>query len=482
MSSVSPIIEVYPHRVDYELLLTAHTPVSHHDPAVQDDSNVQSFNRQKQIVRQPETMPAIDQEVITRFATAHPVPVDIADICADLSFAEFASVVLVRMFLDAYNRGEGTGIFEGMERYSRLESRLRHSAISSSSLRRLWDRLCDGLKVPIWLLHDSDDDLALLDLLTLPGVAQQAILRTLVQDYRSIVAIARLWHMTAKLENEQYAKAAGKIAMVTPKKVLSFPTMDVHEVGAVIADVPTLSANGLRHQMVREPGWLRLFGLLGLRAARPGLGPVPAGVEAMFYNGGNIESGSKQPSGTFALATAIRETYPLLDLVGGVTDAFDIGESRLQIAAWIVCRENAPALEGTPAENLPEAGLSVYDMMDDVTITRHAGQVGEGQMIVSFESLCAGARAFIRLSLTPHTDPRTHGALVDAVEAWRADDGTIGGGAARGFGHCSAEWLRRHPNADAYRDLYLTYIMDNADVLRDGLVTGTLCTKSVVLT
>jgi hypothetical protein len=293
--------------------------------------------------------------------------------------------------------------------------------------------------------------------------------------------------------------------MVNPKRALTFPPLDAREVGAVIAEVPTVSTNSLRHQMVREPGWMRLFGLLGLRAvpseptpppgmiekilkrfgirtARPGQGPVPAGAEAMFYNGGNIEAGAKQPSGTFGLAVAIREAYPFLDLVGGVTDSFDVGESRLQIASWLVCRENAGALAGTAAANLPNAQLSVYDMMDDVTMTRHAGQVGEGQMILSFETLCAGAQAFVRLSLTPHSDPLTHGALVDAIEAWRSDDGTIGGGAARGFGHCTAEWLRRHEDADAYRELYLADIAERAEELREGLVSGTLCTKSVVLT
>lgn len=473
------MIEVYPHRVDYELLLTAQTAVSHHDPAVQDDSNVQSFNRQKQIVCQPETLAAVNQEVIDRCVAAHPVPIDIADICRDLTFPEFVGVILVRTFLDAYNRGEGTGVFEGMERYSRLEARLRHGAIASATLRRLWDRLCDSLQVPI---HGGDGDLPLLDLLTLPAIVQQSVLRALVQDYRSIVAIARLWHTTAKLESEEYAQAAGRMAMVQPKQTLSFAPMDAREVSAVIAEVPTVSTNSLRHQMVREPGWLRLFGLLGLRGAAPGQGPVPAGVEAMFYNGGNIESGAKQPSSTFGLANAIRQAYPLLDLVGGVTDSFDVGESRLQMAAWLVCRENAAALAGTPAADLPAAQLSIYDMMDSVTMTRHAGQVGEGQMILSFETLCAGAQVFARLSLTPHTDPRTHGALVDAVEAWRSDDGTIGGGAARGFGHCVAEWLRRHPEADAYRQAYLDDIAARADELREGLVTGTLCSKSVVVT
>lgn len=37
--------------VQFDLLLTALTPISHHDPAITDGSNTLTFNRQKQYVR-----------------------------------------------------------------------------------------------------------------------------------------------------------------------------------------------------------------------------------------------------------------------------------------------------------------------------------------------------------------------------------------------------------------------------------------------
>jgi len=472
--------QINPNRADYELLLTGVTAISHHDPAVQDDSNTLLFNRQKQILPYAEELPDPERNKLHLFVGQHPYPYEIALVFEGLSLPEFVGVVLVRLFLDAYNRGEGTGVFEGMQRYSRLESRLRGAAISSYSLRHLWDRLCDKLRVPI---HGGALDTELAGLFALPVATQQATLRSLTTDYRSIVSIARLWHTTEKMGDPEYADKAGEAdVQIEPRQTLEFGIQEGRPAGPAVVEIPTISGNSLRHQLVREPGWLRLFGLLGLREARPGQGPVPAGVEALFYNGGNIEAGAKQPSNTFKLASEIRETYPLLDLLGGVTDSFDLGESRLQLAAWLVCRENQTALVDTPAAYLPNANVSVYEMLDDVTITRQSGQAGEGQMIVSFETLAAGAQIYVRLSLTPFTRPVTHGALIDAVEAWQANDGTIGGGAARGFGHCESQWLTRHADADAYRQAYLDDIEMRRDELREGLISGTMGTNRVVLT
>lgn len=476
------MIEVYPSRVDYELLLTALTPILHHDPAVQDDSNVLLFNRQKQLLPYVEELPQPERNVLYWFASQHAFPFDLAMMMKNASFAEFVGVVLVRLFLDIYNRGEGTGIFEGMARYSRLEERLRNAAICSATLHRVWNRLCDTLRVPV---HAGKFDEALLNVFALPPAVQQMVLRSLTTDYRSIVSVARRWHTVEKMGDPEYAAKADSEAaevQIEPRQMLKIGEVEGRPAGPAVVEVPTISANSLRHQLVREPGWLGLFGSLGLREERPGQGPVPAGVEALFYNGGNIQAGAKQPTNTFTLASQIRETFPLLDLVGGVTDSFDLNESRLQVAAWIVCRENAEALAGTPAADLPATGVSVYDLLDDATITRQAGQVGSGQMIVNTETLAAGVQVYVRLSLSPFTRPLTHGALVDAVDAWRRLDGTIGGAASRGMGHCRSEWLTRHPEAEAYAQAYRDDVAMRRDVLIEELVSGRMGTDRVVLT
>lgn len=469
---------VYPNAIKYELLLTLDTAVSHHDPAVQDDSNRMLFNRQKQLLPIVGGAAMTTPEQMDRIAGAHLVPLDVAAIMQDLSFPEFVGVVLARMFLDMYNSQEGTGLFEGKERYSRLETRLHMAAIPAVSLRTWWDRLCKTLDVGI---HAGAHDVALMDLLSLPSGTQQLALRALTDDYRSIVSLARLWHTTAKLASEEYAQKAGVEAMVQPLQRLQFAVPESGACGVRVVEVPAVSGNSLRHQVVREPGWLHLCNALGLTAAQPGQGQVPPGVEAIFYNGGNIEAGAKQPSNVHALANAARALYPLLDLLGGVTDSFDLGESRLRVAGWLVCKENREALRGSPAYDLPSASVSVYDMIDDVTLTRQAGHTGLGQMIYTFETLLSGAQIVCRLVLAPQTSLATQGALVAAVETFLDQDNTIGGQAARGFGWVHGQWLGDAPTLKEDRQVYEDYLKHNRDALLAGLMDGTLGTGSKIL-
>ena len=225
---------------------------------------------------------------------------------------------------------------------------------------------------------------------------------------------------------------------------------------------------------MRRPGWLHLSGALGLPETDPGMGTLPGGVEALLVNGGNIAAGAKQPANPHGLAAEIRRAYPLLDLLGGVTDSFDLGESRLEVASWIVCREYREALAGTIAEDLPEASVSVFDLMDDVGQTRQATERGVGQMIMSFEALAARAVIYCRYTLMPYTGALTESALAAAL----ALPVHIGGGSARGYGHMR-EIGRRAP--DGFSPMaYEAYLSENAERLRDGLMDGTLCSSGTV--
>lgn len=475
-------ILVCPEGARYELLLTANTAVSHHDPATQEESNRLQFNRQRQLLAGEEGPATITQPMVDLIAVQHTIPVQIEGVFHDLSFAEFVATALAKMFLDMYNgknAGEGEGLFSGMERYERLETRLRAAAVASHTLRAWWDRLCSTLQVSI---HAGNDDAVLFNLLSLPRGVQQAVLKAMVTDYRSVTALARLWHSTMKLRSEAYAEAAGKHALVEPLQVMQFDAKALPgATGIRVVDVPAVSGNSLRHQVVREPAWQHLSRALGLAAASPGRGPVPAGVEAIFYNGGNIEAGAKQPSNVFSLAQKVREAYPSLDLLGGVTDSFDLGESRLRLAGWIVCKENREALKGSPAYDLPAASISVFDLVDDVTLTRQAGRTGVGQMIYSFEVLCAGVQVLCRMVLPPFTRRVTRGALVAAAETFLAEDNTVGGQAARGFGDMRGEWLSRPEGDEEVRQEYEAYLGENAETLAAGLRDGTLGTGVMIL-
>lgn len=472
---------IRPRAPSFDLLLTAHTPITHHDAAVQDDSNRMLFNRQKQFIpRGPAGFGPV-QGQIDAVCTDHPVPLDLVPIFDAITFPEFAAAAMTKLFLDCHNSADGAGLFEGVERYTRLEARMRHAGIASPTLRSWWDRLTTALQVPI---HRSDLDLPLLRLCALPSLIQQQMLRLFTTDFRSLVAIGRAWHTAVKQQSETYAARAGIAVAASDLARLTFSVDDLptSDGGHIVAEVPNVSGNSIRHQIVREPAWRHLTERLGLFGTRPGKGPVPAGCEALFYNGGNIEAGAKQPSNVHALAQQVRALYPSLDLLGGVTDSFDLGESRLRVAAWLVCRENRAAFIGTSAEDLPLAQVSIFDLLDDVTLTRQAGETGLGQMIFSFETLCPGAQLLVRLSLTQFTPQLTRGSLFSAVDWFLRDDRTIGGQAARGYGHMAGQWLDELTAEDVEaRIAYEQYIDEQRDKLIEGLATGRLGTSALIV-
>ena len=77
------------------------------------------------------------------------------------------------------------------------------------------------------------------------------------------------------------------------------------------------------------------------------------------------------------------------------------------------------------------------------------------------------------LTLDDWSPEPTKAAVARAVAQW---DGYIGGQARQGRGRCNLTWLGEAPTADAY-DRHIT---DNADAMRDGIVTGTLGTGKVL--
>ncbi|HEY4692522.1 MAG TPA: hypothetical protein VIH16_03740 [Bellilinea sp.] len=462
-----------PITIQANLLLTALTPISHHDPAVQDGSNVLTFNRQKQLIAQSGEQTAIGPEIIEQFSSAHPVPADLAPIVADMPFAEFAACALIKLLIDTYNSQDGTGLFSGMERYSLLESRARTAAVKSSNLRSFWSNITRDLQLPIQL---GREDELLIGFFALPGAAQFAVINQIATEHRTIITVARVWSAKAKMQNEAYAQAVSlpldesgsQTAKLRSPELASLPA-------SLVLDVPAVSANSLRHQIVREPGWLHLFGALDLAGET-----LPVEAEAIFYNGGNIRAGAKQPSGAFALARKARKNYPLLDLLGGVCDSFDLGESLLSVSAWLVCRENHAALSGMAAE-LSGAAVSAFDLLDDITHTRQATEQGAGQMIYNFEALVPGAQFVVRLSLKPYADQLAIGALAAALQTYLDCHPVIAGQSARGYGVVSAGWLERPNEFEQARDFYETYLAENHDQLRRWILDGTLGTGAKVV-
>ncbi len=465
---MSDVLRVEARRARYSLLLTFQQPVSHHDPATADGSNQSLFNRQGQIIRSEGSKATASSDQMAVIAQAHLVPADLVGIFEDMPFPEFVAVALTRLFIEMHGGQDGEGLFSGMERYRYLETRMRTAAIPSQTLRAYWSRLCKLLNVG---LHSGKHDLELLDLLSVPSGTQMAALRVLISQSHSVIPIARRWAEIRKLASEEYAQAVGKMALVTPMHEMEFGANDdPSDCSARVIEVPAISSNAIRHSLVREPGWMHMVDRLGLLAAKPGEGELPAMVEALFVNGGNLEGAA--PSNAFALAAEIKDRYPLLDLLGGCVGSFFLQDSRLQVSAWLVCAENATALP----DGLALAGVSAFDQLDDVTLTRRATEQGLGQMITGFEALKTGAQVYVELDVLPQTHARTHGALLAATQYALEQLPTLGGQGARGYGRYEALWMTRHVEAKAFETEYESYLDANRDELVAGLVDGTLGT------
>jgi hypothetical protein len=450
-----------------EMVLTALTPLSHHDPNDADGSNMLTFLRRKQAIAAPCSSRPAGQRDMDAFSAAHPVPFTLVPLCETLDFPQFVAVVLVRQFIAMYGAGDGVGLFSGMERYDLLASRLRSSGTRAHTLRGVWDILSRDLQVPI---PPSSADAPLLMLFALPAMTQVEAVGALARECNSVIAIARHWQREELRSNESYALAANLDLLREPPAVLHFTAeaMEHHDM-TLYLDVPAISANSIRHQVFRAAAWRHLCDALGID---PGALQLPLGVESIFVNGGNIKAGAKQPSGTAYHSKCIRETFPSLDLLGGVTNSFDLGESTLRVAAWLVCAENAGALVGTQAERLPNARISAFDMLDDVTATRQATPRGEGQMIYNFEVLAQGVEIYVVADIDPWAGPLTRGALAAAVATYMGNSAIVGGQSARGYGRVAPTLLAMPDDCDGA--IYEKYLADQRRWLLDWMKSGYL--------
>lgn len=235
------------------------------------------------------------------------------------------------------------------------------------------------------------------------------------------------------------------------------------------ARVPSISENALRSVIFREPLHDDLVKRMGIKR-----GELPQSVLNLLYSGGNMAAGSKAPGDEIALGHAVKDLYPSLDLLGGAVDGFILPRSRLRLAAWLVAREYAPMLRLVAPELAEEAeGVSAYDMITEETRTRGTGAESEGnQMLYTYETLAAGAKLLVEISLDPHTPPACAAAVNHAMSCW---SGYIGGQARQGRGRMVliSDDL---PDATPYTD----HLEVHAEAMRLGLVNGTLGTRLVL--
>jgi len=237
------------------------------------------------------------------------------------------------------------------------------------------------------------------------------------------------------------------------------------------ARVPSISENALRAVIFRNPLHDDLISQLGI-----GRGELPQAVVNLLFSGGNMAAGSRAPGDENTLGHQVKRLYPSLDLLGGAVDGFILPRSRLRLSAWLIAREYAPALRAIAPDLVAEAeSVSAYDMLADETRTRGTGAESAGnQMIYTYETLAAGAKLLIEISLDPHTPEQTSACVGHGLASW---DRYIGGQGRQGRGRMVI--LRSDaPDAGAY----MAHISANRDAMRAGLTSGTLGTAKQLCT
>lgn len=236
--------------------------------------------------------------------------------------------------------------------------------------------------------------------------------------------------------------------------------------------VPDISTNALRTVLFRRPLHDHLLERLAIER-----GSLSRGVLNLLYSGGSMSPGAQMPGSIGEMAVAIRQLYPSLGLLGGSVDRFILPQSIMRVSAWPIAREYIRAIDAVAPHLVDEAkGVSAFDLVSEETRTRGTGSESEGnQMIYTYETLAAGARFFVELTLDVNADHRHMGAVALAIQRW---DGYFGGQGRQGRGRM----LITHLTPAAEATPYLDHIAANAEQMRAGLLDGRLGCEQIVCT
>lgn len=230
--------------------------------------------------------------------------------------------------------------------------------------------------------------------------------------------------------------------------------------------VPILSGNALRHRAIREPGMLWLIDELGLR------GNLSLPQLNFLLHGGNLtESNARENT---ALIARMKETWPLLRLLGGSLKNQILAGSLDVWRGSLVCEENRHSLS---LVDLPEKRLrSAESFVGEYQYTRgDAAKLGEpttdghvedrdsNLMIFAGQCVLKGA-IFHHGFVLKHVSELELGALLWSLRLWQDSGGTIGGQAARGHGRLQCNVLAIDGvDQSALCDQYVEFVRDNRE-------------------
>lgn len=206
--------------------------------------------------------------------------------------------------------------------------------------------------------------------------------------------------------------------------------------------IPYLSANALRHRLIREPGGLWLVDRLGLK------GKLSLKQLNFILHGGNLtDSTGREDTARIA---EMQEIFPLLRLLGGALPDQILKGSLLMWRGMLLCEENRSHLLHFLPDGfvLPDASLKPAEhYVEGYQYTRSDAKrrpewydqetrdadSKSNLMIFSGQSVIRGS-VFVHGFDLPHGSRLEYGCLLHALGLWQDQGGTVGGMASKGHG------------------------------------------------
>lgn len=453
---------------------TAATSIAHGEagPDAAGPNNTSLFCRELTRIEKPLAAATTDQvaKALTGLLSAYQFGEDSVPLLESLTGGELVASLFVAQFPLIY-AGEGEGLFSGLDRYRYLTTRLATGVASTTSLATLWNFVARHLSLP---MPGERYFPGLSALFTLPRSMQIAAMQAITKSTELVVMVARTVVKDAKLTNVGYALRTG----LDFQEVKGFsPSVEQYEqlsqpgAEAIMARIPSLSGNALRHVALREPGARRLLSAVGLLPEH-----IPSGVEKFLFGGGNMAPKAKSPGNSDILETKVRTLYPFIDALSGCFDQFLMTRSMVSVYGWIVCAENNWFTSSMGVTS----GISIYDMIEETTRTRQGigGKLAEdGQMIFTYETLAKGTKVVFQFEFQPFTPRLTQGAVHQALIDWFESGGIFGARGASSHGKFTVN--PRQCNEELAGE-YLEYLAANQTQIRSGLLDGTFGTETIL--
>lgn len=238
--------------------------------------------------------------------------------------------------------------------------------------------------------------------------------------------------------------------------------------------VPCLSANALRHRLVREPAGLWLIDAIGLKSR------LTLMQLNFILHGGNLtDSNGREDTGRIV---EMQELFPLLRLMGGALPDQILRGSLQMWRGTLFCEENRRHLRLPAGYDLPSDPLKPAEhYVEGYQYTRGDAakrpewydpdsrdpDAKSNLMIFSGQQVIRGS-VFLHGFDIPHGSILEYGCLMHAIGLWQSQGGSVGGMASKGHGQLATHVLGGDDPSMAIA-AYVSHVEANAEKCRDWL-------------